>query len=269
MQFTPRYLVNNRINIIANVDPTRLERAFVTEYRPVYQRQIQVYKGIDNVLQFKLLNAEQKPVTSIEELTPKFVAFDENKNMIIERDCIVLQETDSTVITNKGLFTVTITENDLLNVKDQFLNYSIYLVDNTGAKSLTYANEHFGNSSIMKISSDAFPAPANSEELLVWHIENNNYWVTNSSDAQPTINGNEALHTAVVYSTGYVGTVTVQATLDNQIEVGTYWADIATLTFDGTESEPVPINFNGVFSYVRLKASTNPTGKITKVLIRN
>jgi hypothetical protein len=260
MQFTPRYLVNNRINIVANV------AGFVTEYRPVYQRQIQVYKGIDNVLQFKLLNADQKPVP-ISAYTPRFVAFDENKNMIIDRDCEIITGDDSAA--SRGLFTVTISESDLLNVKDQFLNYNIYLVDSVGTKSLTYANEHFGNSGIMKVSSDAYPAPANSEELLVWHIENNSYWVTDSSDAQPALNGNEALHTAVVYSTGYVGTITVQSTLDNQIEVGTYWADIATLTFDGTETAPVPVNFNGVFRYVRLKASADPAGKITKVLVRN
>jgi hypothetical protein len=264
MQFTSRYLVNNRINIIANV------AGFVTEYRPVYQRQIQVYKGIDNVLQFKLLNAEQKPVTSIEEYTPKFVAFDENKNLIIERDCVILQETDSTIITNKGLFTVTITENDLLNVKDQFLHYNIYLVNSNGAKSITYADAHFSNSSVIKVSSDAFPAPRASKEILFLDSqENGSYWVTNAEYAQPGINGNEALHTVVVYSDGYVGTITVQATLDNQIEVGTDWADIATLTFDGTETEPVPINFNGVFNYLRFKASADPANKITKILIRN
>jgi hypothetical protein len=260
MQFTPRYLVNNRINIVANV------AGFVTEYRPVYQRQLQVYKGIDNVLQFRLLNADQKPVP-VSAYTPRFVAFDENKNMIIDRDCDLITGDDSAA--SRGLFTVTISENDLLNVKDQFLNYNIYLVDSTGAKSLTYTNEHFGNSGVMKVSSDAFPVPANSVELLTWHIENSNYWVTSSSDAHPAINGNEALQTAVVYTDEYVGTVTVQATLDDQIEVGTYWADIATLTFDGTEAEPTPINFNGVFKYVRLKASADPAGKITKVLIRN
>jgi hypothetical protein len=120
MQFTPRYLVNNRINIVANV------AGFVTEYRPVYQRQLQVYKGIDNVLQFKLLNAEQKPIP-IETFTPMFVVFDENQNMIIERSCTLVPGDDSAAL--RGLFTVTITESDLLNVKDQFLQYNIYKLE--------------------------------------------------------------------------------------------------------------------------------------------
>jgi hypothetical protein len=47
------------------------------------------------------------------------------------------------------------------------------------------------------------------------------------------------------------------------------WADIATVTFDGTETEPVPTNFTGVFNFIRFKTETVPTDKITKILVRN
>ena len=73
----------------------------------------------------------------------------------------------------------------------------------------------------------------------------------------------------MVYSNGYVGTITIQASLDNQIENDVDWADLQTLTFDGSETQPVPVNFTGVFNYIRLKASANPADKITKILIRN
>ena len=53
---TSRYLAPNRINILAN------EAGFITEYKPVYSRALQVYKGIDNVLEFKVLNPDQKPI---------------------------------------------------------------------------------------------------------------------------------------------------------------------------------------------------------------
>ena len=76
-QLMPRYLVNNRIHIISN------DSGFVTEYKPVYQRQLKVYKNIDNTLQFRVLNSDQKPL-SVSSYTPKFVAFDENKKLIIE-----------------------------------------------------------------------------------------------------------------------------------------------------------------------------------------
>ena len=94
-------------------------------------------------------------------------------------------------------------------------------------------------------------------------------WYSESVDAQPGINGNEALHTAAVYTSAYIGDVVVQATLDNQVTGTTQWADVATLTFVGTETTPMPVNFNGVFSHLRFKADANPADKITKVLVRN
>jgi hypothetical protein len=268
MQLIPRYLVDNKITIVAN------EAGFVTEYRPVYTRQVKLYKGIDNVVQFKLVNADQKPI-DVDMYTPKFVAFDENQNMIIERDCVNLQEGDSTGYTNKGLCQVTITENDLLNVNQQFLSYNVYLVDPDSNKVLTYVNSHFDNNGIMYVSGDAFPGPLATYNIITFTEDNglagedDSVWYSESLDAQPGINGNDALHTAVIYTSSYVGDVVVQATLENQITGTTSWADITTVTFTGSETEPTPVNFNGVFSHLRFKSTANPTDKISKILVRN
>ena len=121
-QLIPRYLVNNRTNLVSN------DTGFITEYRPVYQRQLKVYKNIDNKLQFRVLNADQKPL-AISTYTPKFLAFDENKKLIIEHDGTAVVGDDSAA--TRGLFTVTITENDLLNVDAQYLTYNVYLVDSS------------------------------------------------------------------------------------------------------------------------------------------
>ena len=257
---TSRYLVTNRVDLLAN------DAGYVTEYRPVYSRQLNVYKGIDNVLEFKLLNADQKPL-DVDRYTPKFVVFDENQNMIIEHTGINLQVGDSSSYTNKGLFKVTITENDLLNVKEQYLSYSVYLVDYDGTKVITYSNEFFGMNGIIKVSGEAFPGPADTYSVSTFSLANNEY-VSEPLDAQPGINGNEALHTAVVYTDQYIGNVIVQATLDNQVTGTTNWADITSLTFDGSESEPTPVNFNGVFSFLRFRATSNPADKISKILVR-
>ena len=258
---TLRYLVANRINVLAN------EAGHVTEYRPVYSRHLNVYKGIDNVLEFKLINADQKPL-DVDRYTPKFVAFDENRQMIIQHDGVNLQEGDSTAYTKKGLFSVTITENDLLNVKDQFLTYNIYLVDYDETKVLTYANEWFDSAGIIKVSGDAFPGPSSSYSINTF-VEDNGVWLSEAIDAQPGINGNEALHTAAVYTSSYTGDVVVQGTLENQITGTTNWADIDTVTFTGSETEPAPINFNGVYTFLRVKATADPANTISKILVRN
>ena len=258
---TLRYLVSNRTDVLAN------EVGHVTEYRPVYSRNLQVYKGIDNVLEFKLINPDQKPL-DVDRYTPKFVAFDENRNMIIERDGVNLQEGDSTAYTKKGLFSVTITENDLLNVKDQYLSYNIYLVDFDETKIQTYANEWFDSAGVIKVSGSAFPGPSSSYNVGNF-LQDDSVWYSEALDAQPGINGNEALHTTAVYTNNYVGDVVVQGTLENQVTGSTNWADVATVTLTGSETEPMPINFNGVFSYLRFKTTANPADTITKILVRN
>ena len=258
---TLRYLAPNRINVLAN------EAGHVTEYKPVYSRNLQVYKGIDNVLEFRLLNADQKPV-NITSYTPKFVAFDETNQMVLEKDATILD--DGSTIT-RGKFKVTVTENELLNLKQQYLSYNIYMQESDGDKVLTYSHSNFDNDATIFVNGRTFPGPLNSYSVTTFEQESVGVdkWYSETVDAQPAINGNEALHTAAVYTASYSGDVVVQATLDNQVTESTQWADVATLTFVGTETEPKPVNFNGVFSHVRFKTDANPADKITKVLVRN
>lgn len=260
MQLVPRYLVQNRIEIAVN------DAGFVTEYKPVYQRQIKIYRGIDNIVQFKLLNADQKPINT-NLYTPKFVAFDENNVLVFEKDGEVLSDGSSNV---KGLFQVTITENDLLNLKQQYISYNVYLLDSNNAKTLTYTDSHFDNRGNIFIDGTAFPGPQPTYSVSTFTETdlNSDIFVSETISAQPALNGNEALHTAAFYTSAYSGNIVVQATLDNQIGESTKWADIATVSFTGSETGPTPVNYNGVFSYVRFKCNADPAGKVSKILVR-
>ena len=261
MQLIPRYLVNDRIQVISN------DVGFAVEYRPVYSRTLKVYRGIDNKIQFRLLNADQKPV--IVSSTPVFVAFDDENNLIIERECTVTDDGSTTTV--RGMFEVSITENDLLNVKQQYLHYNIYL--DGDIRQVTYAARNFESAGTIYVNGNAFPGPKASTVVDTFY-QVSDYWTAGSNDtdkitAHPGINGNEALHTVAVYNDTYVGTVEVQATLDNQITGQNNWATVGTLTLNGSELEPVPLNLNGVFSYLRFKFAADPNNKITKILIRN
>ena len=261
MQLTPRYLYNNVTSIITS------ETGFVVEYRPVYSRQLKVYRGIDNTLQFRLLNADQKPVQINSQ--PVFVAFDENQNQIIQRDCTI---TDDSSTALKGMFEVNITENDLLNIRQQYITYNIYLKDNND-RILTYSNRNFDTSGIIYLNGESYPGVKDSKVVTNWEWVGDFYFATLDEDlerlgAEPALNGNSALHTVAIYPNGYIGDVIVQATLDTSTDTD-QWANVVTLTFDGTEVEPVPVNFNGVYSFIRFKANADPADKITKILVRN
>jgi len=316
------YLLKNRVQLEANIT------GYISEYRSVYKKQVEITRGIDNTIEFEVRNQDQKPL-SLVEYTPKFVAFDENKKMILEKDGTVLDDvvtktlsadtgentttitltstsgivvgqtvtgnnikdktlvsqvdnntvtlnkatngivTSNTILTfqsyfKKGMFSIVVSENDLLNVKSQYLSYAIYLVKSDNSKTLAYTNTDFKTSGVIYVDDNTFPGPS-----TTYSVNSFTNLLTEAVDAQPGINGNEALHTAAFYTDAYIGNIVVQASLDNQITSDSNWADVATVTFDGTETEPKPVNFTGVFSYIRFKASEDPTGKVSKILIRN
>lgn len=265
MQNTPVYLLNNRTDIIMN------ESGFVTEYRAVYQKQLKVYKGIDNKLQFRLLNADQKP-QDISALTPYFVAYDENKSTVIEKIGTSLQTSDSTVFKNKGLFEVALEQADIQDLDDQFLTYSIYFKNTSNENVLTYVNSYFGGTNTIHLSDSIYPDPQATTETSNWTeiaplYDSTTEWVTESIYAKPESNNNDALHTIAFYTSTYAGNIKIQATLENQITNGTNWVDVSTVAFDGSTS-PTVKNINGVYTYLRFFADADPED-IEKIQIRN
>ena len=259
MQLAHRYLVKSKTILVSS------DTGFVTEYRPVYNRQLKIYKGIDNTLEFRLMNANQKPV-NLSNYSPRLVAFDENKTQVLDKQGTVLDDGSTTT---RGLFTITIGDNDTLNIDGQFLSYTVYLTnDTTNLNEITYNDVAFNACDTIEVETCAFPGPKPTYSITTF-TQDDTVWNSESIEAHPAINGNEALHTMVVYTDSYVGNVVIQATLENQITGSTTWADITTLTFDGSETQPMPANFNGVFSYLRVTASADPAGKISKILVRN
>jgi len=129
---------------------------------------------------------------------------------------------------------------------------------------------HFGADGIIYVQGDAFPGPKESYSITTFTKESVSLdiWNSEALDAQPGINGNEALHTAAIYTDNFAGDVLVQGTLDNQVTGNTTWANITTASISASDTL-IPVNFNGVYSYLRFQTSANPTDKISKILVRN
>lgn len=255
MQLIPRYLVNNRTTVVVN------DAGFATEFKPVYTKELNIYRGIDNNLEFKIVNADQKG-KSLTGYTVRFVAFDEDGDQVLDK-----QATASTTIT--GLCTVVVSESDIIDLQDQFLTYTLYLVDANGNKTLTYSHSNLANNGYAKISSKAFPGAKESKSVSVFtqHTGGNDEWTTQALDAEPGKNGNSALHTVAVYSSNFTGDIEIEASLSNTVSVGMPWTKVATVSL-ANETMPVDANFNGVYQYIRFRTTTDPAN-ISKILIRN
>jgi len=58
MQLTYRYLATNKAILLVDLASN------ITEYKPVYSRHLQVYRGIDNTLTFEIKNHDQKSLST-------------------------------------------------------------------------------------------------------------------------------------------------------------------------------------------------------------
>ena len=258
MQHTSRYLATNKTVLVLDEWAGTL-----TEYRKVYERQLKVIKGIDNVLTFEIKNADQKPVSILNTYTCMFKAFDENNTEVLSKVGTVKETTTPNY---KGQFTVNITSNDTLNLDGQYLSYFVYLVDANNVDVVTYADAQFGARGTIRLDNTTLPGPKESYSISQFSETETDVYVSEAIEAEPALNGNEALHTSAIYTTGFTGDVTVQGTLENQVSGSTKWADITTTTL-ANPSEPQYLNFNGIFSYIRIKYQKT-AGTVDKVLVR-
>lgn len=269
MQLVQRYLLNSTVLLTADLAGN------VTEYKHLYQRRLNIYRGIDNKISFQVINADQKSVSILGTYTPKFKMFDENTRLVVEKEGTILE---TSTPNNVGMFTVLITENDLLNLQSQFLNYTIELVDSTNnERILTYSNSHFESKGSVYLDASEIPGPLNSYSVnsLSQESDGSNVFLSEAITAEPAINGNEALHTTAFYLNSADGNITVQATLDAQITSSTDWSDVAEITVTSSDKLRY-VNFNGVYSYIRIKHTTNKVdieedydNDVTKILVRN
>ena len=108
MQLVSKYLLNNNVTLTANL------AGEITEYRSVYQRNLNLVRGIDNVIQFNVLNADQKPVSILNTYTPKFQLYDESNRLIVESSC----ETNSSLLKAQNNNSLQIDKADFLQFQE-------------------------------------------------------------------------------------------------------------------------------------------------------
>ena len=255
MQLVPRYLVTNRTVVVSD------DTGNQTEYNKVYQRNIKIAKGIDNIIRFEIKNHDQKPLSILNTYTPYVEVFTED-NIMLKKYIGTIKETSTP--SYKGQFEINITSSDTLNLNAQYLTYTVYLRNTSNSDTLTYADSQYGVPGTIELTNEAFPGAIDSKTVSTFINS-----ISSVVDAQPDINSNNALHTAAIYSTGFAGTVKVQGTLDDSTTNS--WFDIDTITFTGSETQPKPSNFNGVFSYIRFAVANDSgnSGTIDKILVRN
>ena len=217
MQKIQSYLYPNRVILIADL------AGFTVENTIVYAKTVKIYKGVDNVIQFDVQNADQKRLDLVN--TPlvtnlKMNVMDMSGNALPNSPYTV----SNTSIT--GIGTVTIPHTDLVNINHQYLQYSVTATDTNSNTIPLYTDSRFSAVGKIEVIGYATPMPHATTIYDRFYgeinfmgnvIQHTSATPCKFYEAVPTTSMNFSIHL-----TNFIGTVYVEATEDMTVSVESF-----------------------------------------------
>jgi hypothetical protein len=275
MQFNPVYLYVNKLDVFTTpTDTWSTER-----YRRVYNRNLKIFRGVDNRIDIQVRNSDQK-ASNIAGSTLVFnLVSQDTKDLVLQKDFTAMDLAT-------GKVTVIVTADELLDLNTGFYNYSIVkevrsTVDSTDytvtSKMPLYMDSQYAAVGTLEITGDVYGGVADSVNVSTFNYTNPftqgedepfPWYVSEIIDARPNTSPAYPIHTFQFYTTNYTGTVEIQASLDAQggTPRETKWATIATVDLLTERYK----NVTGKYNWFRIKhiPALNNTGTVDKILYR-
>lgn len=272
MQKISSYLYPNRINVVADV------ALFPVRWNIVYQNRVKIYQGVDNVLTIDVKNSEQKRI-DISDMDLRMIVTDTNGQLVSEIE-LIPRET-------QGLATATISEEDLVNLTPQFLQFSIYRINQDNSKTVLYADTQFGAKGNMELVGTVMNVDVPPRYITNFIpitdpavIGLPPFVIRYYSDAveinQPNFIASSATDSVdfLFKFSGLEGEVVVQFTKDPVITSATNWTTVETFsvtpsTSTQTQTYDSQSGYNRELTWARVYYTPvrNNTGKIDRVTI--
>ena len=275
MQFNPVYLYVNKLDVFTTpTDTWSTER-----YRRVYNRNLKIFRGVDNRIDIQVRNSDQK-ASNIAGSTLVFnLVSQDTKDLVLQKDFTAMDLAT-------GKVTVIVTADELLDLDTGFYNYSIVkevrsTVDSTDytvtSKMPLYMDSQYAAVGTLEITGDVYGGVADSVNVSTFNYTNPftqgedepfPWYVSEIIDARPNTSPAYPIHTFQFYTTNYTGTVEIQASLDAQGATPreTKWATVATVDLLAERYK----NVTGKYNWFRIKhiPALNNTGTVDKILYR-
>lgn len=260
MQKISTYLYPNRIVLLADL------AGFNVEYTNVYQRIINIYQGVDNVIEFDIKNADQKRIDLV--TTPsitdiKLNVMDAAGNSIGQYDVTPSE-------TLKGIAVATIPSADLTSFTPQFFRYSVTATKDTLTIPL-YGDARFGAIGKLELIGTAVPEvkPTKVYKSFAGEINGAGEVIKHSPaipttfyEAVPTTQMN--IHADIV---DFIGKIYIQATTNATISVNSWLNAPHIMEFTFGVPTTTTVHFHpldiGDFQYFRVSWENSSIARIT------
>ena len=245
-------------------------------HKIMYQRKLKIQKGFKDTVHIEFKNSDQKPI-SIAGNNYYFDLLDsEGKQYVLNQskllDIVESVGTDSTIV-SKGIATVTFDPFDTIDL--QATNYKFVIKRDNGDGTFTpaYSNTYYGITGDIEVVSDGFPTGYPQQVVDFKTLETGKEYdrtfgsmgfMFRTGWLRPVVRATSTATntTADITLAGFVGTITVEGTLDNspspagQANAQTF--EIATYTTATATTEIITIDCGTGYTAVRFKVKPAP-----------
>lgn len=275
MQHSPVYLYPNKIEVY-----TSLVDSAVGGFRKVYQRNLKIYRSVDNKVDIQVRNCDQKAISITGENIVFSLTASDTQELLLEKDATVIDDSSE----QRGRVAITISENDLLSLESGYYDYSVrseirnYFDDGSytvTSSKILYVDSQFGAKGIIEIAGDINgrlqPSIQIKEFSRYLDDDGKSYFISSIINAEPKITGPTDLHTFQFYTTDYLGEAVIQGSLEDAANP-LIWVDIPDSAFlnGGNNFDPVEENYKnitGKWNWFRIKHSPSRFNKLATFVI--
>jgi hypothetical protein len=222
----------------------------------VYAKTLKLHKGVDNKLQFQIINQDQKPIDITgKELSFRIISDDGTK--------LLFSKMLNTVVALNGIVQLETIATDLVDITTQYCHYSIEMSDGTFDLPV-FTDHNSGARGKLQIVDSVMPnfTPSNLINIP------NHQLPTRTGPAvtyySSIFSAREGFNvTAQMYFDNFSGTVQVQGSTVIDVD----WYDIGDITTYTGQSDCDSFNISGFHPYMRFKfVSTG--GEATQIYTR-
>lgn len=280
MQAISVYLYPNKVDVFTNA-----LAAWQTErYRRVYNRNLKIYRSVDNRIDIQVRNSDQKSAdTSGSTLVFNLINRD-TRDLVVSKDCEVVSY-------STGKWYVTLSETELHDINNGFYNYSLTqesrnTIDSTNgshsvsARTPMYIDGQYEVIGTLEIVGDAYGDVSKSLEITEFHYINPattgyqdpSYYISSIIDTNRGLASAQSLHTFQFYhDTSFNGKITIEGSLDKTSNPKN-WVVIPNSSISGGANQFITSgstttyrNVVGKYNWFRIKvgATFNGSAKFT------
>lgn len=254
MQFINVYIYKNRVNVVADVDPT-----IKTRNEIVYARTVKAHRGMDNQIVFTVKNSDQKPINITGYTVFMSVFNDDGGSQFVEI-------AGSLVDAARGTFSITIPEATLDLLDKELYNYAVKVVDTGNVEIPVYVDDFFGIRGQLQVLDGYNPSFQTSKVVTLTNLTGNIF--VSSAVAGNYPSGYNLFHTFQFFFNNFTGTITPQVTTQPiSTLVESDWISQSPLNYLN-RTTPDYLTIEGTYTALRFRVQVTG-GSVTRILARS